>query len=187
MTGETNVLRADVVYDAAKSLNPVIDLGQIQGCFVMGLGFVLREGFEWETDGSAHTEDHWHYKAPVAADIPSKFNVSYFKGSTNQKSIMGSKTAGEPPINMCPSIMAAIKMAIVAARAEAGLAKEWVQVDCPMTPAKISMACGQAAALAGMNAASPLSKDKRVKWTAKSLLSPVSQAKKITTLPDVSK
>jgi len=118
LTGEVCVLGADLVYDAARSLNPVIDLGQIQGSYVQGMGMVLREGFEWNQDGSVRTKDHWTYKAPVAADVPTRFNVSYYKGQDQPtvigRRIFGSKSTGEVPLLLATSLVGAILDLIIA-------------------------------------------------------------------------
>jgi xanthine dehydrogenase molybdopterin-binding subunit B len=110
---------------------------------------------EWKDDGTgkAKTKDHWYYKAPVAADVPSRFNVSYAKlgmGTHNfgqKRGVFGGKGTGEPPILMAVSIMAALRHAVEAGRKETGK-QDWHPLDCPLKPYKLSEACGAAASLA---------------------------------------
>ena len=118
---------------------------------------------EWKDDckslGEAKSIDHWFYKAPVAADVPSRFNVSYAKTDTGhhhdmgthsggkQRGIFGSKATGEPPILMAVSVMAALRYAVEAGRKETGK-EDWHPMDCPLKPYKLSEACGAAASLA---------------------------------------
>merc|ERR1712190_351186 len=113
-----------------------------------GVGAVLREEFVYEhadhapagTDvtGTPHTQDHWFYKAPVSLDVPNHFNVRYLQDSVFEKGVFGSKTAGEPAVNCSVSVVAAMYMAVLAARKDAGN-QDWVQLDCPMTLDKLSI------------------------------------------------
>lgn len=146
LTGETNFLAADLVYDAAKSLNPLVDLGQIQGAFMQGVGLVLREGMQWGENGEAKSINHRKYHAPTAMDAPARFNVQYLKEHKSYAPVYGSKNTGEPPVLMAVSVAAAVRMAIEAAREDNGLT-DWVQVDCPLTPEKVMLACGCAGKL----------------------------------------
>ena len=81
LTGETVVLRTDILYDCGNSLNPAIDLGQAEGAFVTGLGFVLREEVRRDGDGRLLTDGTWTYKPPLASDIPHVLNVGLLHGA----------------------------------------------------------------------------------------------------------
>ena len=140
LTGESNLLQADLIYDGATSLNPVIDLGQIQGCFMQGIGYFLREAMEYDKDGAALTVDHWHYKAPVAADLPSKFHVSYAEDSHFPKGVFGSKAAGEPPLLLSVSVLAAMAHAVDSARRDRGFSS-YAGLQTPVTPKVLAAAC----------------------------------------------
>jgi len=138
LTGEHVILRSDILYGQPRSVNPVIDLGQIQGAFVMGLGFFTKEYTEYSEDGKTFiTKDTWEYKPPQVQDIPQQFNVNYFRSGSMKGLVFGSKGVGEPPLFMAVSVVNAIREAIMSARADGS----WVDVSLPATPARISTAC----------------------------------------------
>merc|ERR1712127_556848 len=138
MGGEHVILRSDILYAQPRSLNAVIDLGQIQGAFVMGLGFFTKEFTEYSKDGtSLLTRDTWEYKPPQLQDIPQQFNVNYFREGSMKGLIYGSKGVGEPPLFMAVSVVNALREAIVSARADGN----WADMSLPATPARISTAC----------------------------------------------
>nr|CAD1832527.1 unnamed protein product [Ananas comosus var. bracteatus] len=147
LTGDFYTRTADIVMDLGYSLNPAIDIGQIEGAFIQGLGWVALEELKW---GDAHhkwirpgnlfTCGPGTYKIPSINDIPLKFKVSLLKGVPNPKAIHSSKAVGEPPFFLASSVFFAIKDAIIAARAEEGL-NDWFPLDNPATPERIRMAC----------------------------------------------
>ncbi|CAN1200132.1 Xanthine dehydrogenase 1 [Linum perenne] len=147
LTGDFHTRTANVILDLGYSLNPAIDVGQIEGAFVQGLGWVALEELKWGDEshkwiapGCLYTCGPGSYKIPSLNDVPFKFNVSLLKGHPNVKAIHSSKAVGEPPFFLASSVFFAIKDAIVAARAEVGH-HEWFPLDTPATPERIRMAC----------------------------------------------
>ena len=92
LTGEMRVVRADLVEDAGLPTSPLIDIGQVEGAFVMGLGLWTSEEMKYEANtGELLTHNSWEYKPPAAKDIPQDFRVTLLRGSRNSKGIMSSK------------------------------------------------------------------------------------------------
>ena len=92
LTGEMRVVRADLMEDAGLSTSPLIDIGQVEGAFVMGLGLWTSEEVKYSTTtGELLTHNSWEYKPPAAKDIPQDFRVTLLRGSRNPKGIMSSK------------------------------------------------------------------------------------------------
>lgn len=134
--------------DLGYSLNPAIDIGQIEGAFAQGLGWVALEevkwgdaSHKWIKPGNLLTCGPGNYKIPSINEIPFNFNVSLLKGNPNSKGIHSSKAVGEPPFFLASSVLFAIKDAVKAARAEVGLGSKWFPLDTPATPERIRMAC----------------------------------------------
>ncbi|KAK3004898.1 hypothetical protein RJ639_018720, partial [Escallonia herrerae] len=147
LTGDFHTRTADVFLDLGFSLNPAIDVGQIEGAFVQGLGWVALEELKWGDaahkwipPGCLFTCGPGNYKIPSVNDVPFKFNVSLLKGAPNVRAIHSSKAVGEPPFFLASSVFFAIKDAIIAARAESGC-NSWFPLDNPATPERIRMAC----------------------------------------------
>ncbi len=152
LTGESNVLRADVLYDIDKSLNPAIDIGQIEGAFVMGIGNVLTEKVVWEPNGTPNpagmlnTPNTWTYKPPCAATIPIDFRVDLFPREDasevpeNPNLMMSSKGVGEPPLVLANTVFFAVKHAILAARRDRGH-HEWFEMESPALVEEIRKLC----------------------------------------------
>ncbi|PIA53597.1 hypothetical protein AQUCO_00900283v1 [Aquilegia coerulea] len=147
LTGDFHTRTADIILDLGYSLNPAIDIGQIEGAFIQGLGWVAMEELKWGdadhkwiSPGFLYTCGPGNYKIPSADDIPLKFKVSLLKGNPNVKAIHSSKAVGEPPFFLAASVFFAIKDAIAASRMEAGY-NEWFPLDNPATPERIRMAC----------------------------------------------
>ncbi|KAL5766596.1 hypothetical protein ACOSP7_017213 [Xanthoceras sorbifolium] len=147
LTGDFHTRTANVILDLGYSLNPAIDVGQIEGAFVQGLGWVALEelkwgdaAHKWVPPGCLYTCGPGSYKIPSLNDVPFKFNVSLLKGHPNVTAIHSSKAVGEPPFFLASSVFFAIKDAIIAARAEVGH-NEWFPLDNPATPERIRMAC----------------------------------------------
>ena len=120
LTGEWKLLRADILHDAGKSLNPAIDIGQIEGAFIQGMGWLTTEELVWHpNDGSANagkltTHAPSTYKIPTANDCPPVFNVKLFEGDNVEDSIHRSKAVGEPPLLLPFSVFFAIRDAVSA-------------------------------------------------------------------------
>ncbi|KAI0225878.1 hypothetical protein LSAT2_023390 [Lamellibrachia satsuma] len=126
--------------DVGRSLNPGIDIGQIEGAFVQGYGLFVLEEVKWSDGGRLCTNGPGVYQIPRFTDIPSQFNVSLLKGMSNPHAINSSKGIGEPALFLASSIFFAIKNAIMAARRHVGL-DEPFRLDSPATPEKVRMAC----------------------------------------------
>ena len=112
LTGDNNVLRTDIVMDLGESLNPAIDIGQIEGAFVQGYGLFVMEQLVHSPQGQLWTRGPGAYKIPGFGDIPSKFNVSLLRGAPNPRAVFSSKAVGEPPLFLAASAFFAIKDAI---------------------------------------------------------------------------
>lgn len=134
LTGETRLLRVDILHDAGKSLNPAIDRGQVEGGFVQGMGWVTSEELVWDGAGRLRTHGPATYKIPVAGDIPPEFNVRlYERGENVEDSIFRSKGVGEPPLMLALSVFFAIRDA-VSSVADYSLAP---RLNVPATPEQI--------------------------------------------------
>ncbi len=116
LTGYVKVLRTDILHDAGNSINKNIDLGQIAGGFVQGLGWVTTEECKWDTKGTLLNHSPDTYKIPTIADIPEVLNISLLENSQQNGTIYGSKAVGEPPFMHAFSVWLAIKDAIAATR-----------------------------------------------------------------------
>ena len=113
LTGETRLLRADILHDVGRSLNPAIDLGQVEGGFVQGMGWLTTEELRWNDGGRLMTHAPSTYKIPVASDVPADFRVQLWAGGENaEDSIHRSKAVGEPPLMLAISVFQAIKDAV---------------------------------------------------------------------------
>ncbi|XP_057599157.1 xanthine dehydrogenase/oxidase isoform X3 [Hippopotamus amphibius kiboko] len=143
LTGDHKNLRTDIVMDVGSSLNPAIDIGQVEGAFVQGLGLFTLEELHYSPEGSLHTRGPSTYKIPAFGSIPTEFRVSLLRDCPNKKAIYASKAVGEPPLFLGASIFFAIKDAIRAARAQHAdnNTKELFRLDSPATPEKIRNAC----------------------------------------------
>ncbi len=121
LTGEWKLLRADLLHDAGRSLNPAIDIGQIEGAFIQGMGWLTTEELVWHpADGSPKaglltTHAPSTYKIPTANDCPPVFNVKLYEAANLEDSIHRSKAVGEPPLLLPFSVFFAIRDAISAA------------------------------------------------------------------------
>ncbi|KAM9601481.1 xanthine dehydrogenase/oxidase [Trichechus inunguis] len=143
LTGDHKNLCTDIVMDVGSSLNPAIDIGQVEGAFVQGLGLFTLEELHYSPEGSLHTRGPSTYKIPAFGSIPIEFRVSLLRDCPNKKAIYASKAVGEPPLFLAASIFFAIKDAIHAARAQHAdyNTKKLFRLDSPATPEKIRNAC----------------------------------------------
>jgi xanthine dehydrogenase large subunit len=116
LTGQTRVLRTDILQDCGASLNPAIDMGQIEGGFVQGMGWLTMEELCWDADGALLTRGPMTYKIPGSRDVPPVFNVQILADSPNREpTIFRSKAVGEPPLMLSISVWLAIRDAVAAA------------------------------------------------------------------------
>jgi xanthine dehydrogenase/oxidase len=137
LTGEVQILRADLLYDCGKSLSPEIDIGQVEGAFVIGLGHFLTEALRYDDQtGELQTFDTWEYKPPQSLDIPIEWHTTLLKDITNPAGFMGSKAVGEPPLLLSAAVFHALKQAIYSSREDAGRTG-YFALDVPATPAQV--------------------------------------------------
>jgi xanthine dehydrogenase large subunit len=121
LTGESRVLRADVLYDAGASLNPAVDLGQVEGAFVQGMGWLTTEELRWdEATGRLLTMAPTTYKAPAVHDVPPDLRARLYQRPATADTIHASKAVGEPPLLLAISVFLAVRDAVHAARPHAG-------------------------------------------------------------------
>ena len=139
-TGEMRVERVDILHDVGQSLNPAIDLGQIEGGFVQGMGWLTSEELVFDGEGRLATHAPSTYKIPTCADVPEDFRVSLWEpGRNREPTIYRSKAVGEPPLMLAISVFSAITHAV------ASLAPGQVPaLDAPATPESILRAVNAA-------------------------------------------
>ncbi|XP_071963951.1 xanthine dehydrogenase/oxidase-like [Antedon mediterranea] len=140
LTGDHVVLRTDIVMDVGDSINPAIDIGQIEGGFIQGYGLFTLEEHRWSPSGELMTKGPGFYKIPSFTDIPVEFNVSLLDGVPHTKVVCSSKAIGEPPLFLAGSVFFAIKEAILASRKDCGIEGSF-RLDSPATAERIRMAC----------------------------------------------
>ena len=134
LTGESRVLRAELIQDCGRSLNPAIDLGQIEGAFVQGMGWLTSEELWWDGEGRLRTCGPSTYKVPGSRDVPPIFNARLLKDAPNRAAtLFRSKAIGEPPLMLAISVWLAIRDAI-ASLADHKLAP---RIDAPATPERV--------------------------------------------------
>ncbi|CAH1790691.1 unnamed protein product [Owenia fusiformis] len=140
LTGDHKVLKTDIVMDLGSSLNPVIDIGQIEGAFAQGYGLFTLEQHKYSPNGTLLTRGPGAYKIPGFGDVPIEFNVTLLKDSPNPKAVYSSKAIGEPPLILASTVFYAIKHAITSARADTGVTGVF-RLDSPASSERIRMAC----------------------------------------------
>ena len=113
LTGEYRVQQVDILHDVGESLNPALDLGQIEGGFVQGMGWLTTEELWWDQQGRLRTHAPSTYKIPVASDVPERFNIHLVDKKPNREAtIYRSKAVGEPPLMLAMSVFFALKEAV---------------------------------------------------------------------------
>jgi xanthine dehydrogenase large subunit len=132
MTGEMRVLRVDLLHDAGASINPAIDMGQIEGGFVQGMGWLTTEELVYDDKGRLATHSPATYKIPVASDVPPIFNTRLQTRANPTPSIYRSKAVGEPPLMLAISVYSAILDAV-----HATSPKGHPRLEAPCTPESI--------------------------------------------------
>ncbi len=145
LTGEMSVRRVDILHDVGRSINPALDIGQIEGGFVQGMGWLTTEELVYDEAGRLLTHAPSTYKIPVASDVPKSFRVELFENSNHEDTIYRSKAVGEPPLMLAISVFAAVADAIHSIRP--GLP---VALDAPATPEAILKAVGPIDAVAAL-------------------------------------
>ncbi|PWE56912.1 xanthine dehydrogenase molybdopterin binding subunit [Metarhizobium album] len=137
LTGEYLIDRTDILHDVGKSLNPAIDIGQVEGAFVQGMGWLTTEELWWDDKGRLRTHAPSTYKIPLASDRPKIFNVKLAEWSQNaEATIARSKAVGEPPFMLAISVLEALSMAV----ASVADYRFCPRLDAPATPERVLMA-----------------------------------------------
>ncbi len=137
LSGEYRVERTDILHDVGRSLNPVLDKGQVEGAFIQGMGWLTTEELWWDDAGRLRTHAPSTYKIPLASDRPRIFNVNLADWSENRElTIKRSKAVGEPPFMLGISVFEALSMAV----ASVADYRECPRLDAPATPERVLMA-----------------------------------------------
>ncbi|XP_070096708.1 aldehyde oxidase 4-like isoform X4 [Equus caballus] len=139
LTGAHKLLRTDIFMDSAFSINPALDIGQIEGAFVQGMGFYTIEELKYSPEGVLYSRGPDDYKIPTVSEIPEEFYVTLVR-SQNPIAIYSSKGLGEAGMFLGSSVLFAIYDAVTAARRERGLTKTFT-LSSPATPELIRMTC----------------------------------------------
>jgi xanthine dehydrogenase large subunit len=129
LTGESRVLKVDILHDVGTSINPAIDIGQIEGGFVQGMGWLTTEQLVWNDKGVLTTHAPSTYKIPATGDIPQHFKVALWPEPNREDNVFGSKAVGEPPFMLAISVYEALKAAVAAGRGD----EEVVKLTAPAT------------------------------------------------------
>uniref|UniRef100_A0A4W2IRW9 aldehyde oxidase n=1 Tax=Bos indicus x Bos taurus TaxID=30522 RepID=A0A4W2IRW9_BOBOX len=140
LTGAHKKIRTDIIMDACCSLNPAIDIGQIEGAFIQGMGLYTTEELKYSPEGVLYSRGPDEYKIPTISDVPEEFNVSLLPSSQTPLTIYSSKGLGESGMFLGSSVFFAITDAVAAARKERDIAEDFT-VKSPATPEWVRMAC----------------------------------------------
>ncbi|MHA7870425.1 MAG: xanthine dehydrogenase molybdopterin binding subunit [Salipiger thiooxidans] len=134
LTGEYRILRTDILHDCGASLNPALDIGQIEGGYVQGAGWLTTEELVWDDKGRLRTHAPSTYKIPACSDRPEVFNVALWDGRNAEETIYRSKAVGEPPFMLGISAFLALSDAVAAC------GEAYPELDAPATPERLLMA-----------------------------------------------
>ncbi|XP_035910093.1 xanthine dehydrogenase-like [Anopheles stephensi] len=138
LTGNVVLHRVDILEDAGQTLNPEIEIGQIEGAFMMGVGLYLTEALIYDRGtGELLTNRSWNYRVPGPKDIPVEFKIRLLPSTINPTGVQRSKATGEPAVNMAVVVLFALRNAINAARLDAGAPRQWIPLGSPSTPDRI--------------------------------------------------
>lgn len=144
LTGEYKVTRVDALHDVGRSINPAIDMGQIEGGFIQGMGWLTCEEIWFDEHGHLRTHAPSTYKIPVASDLPKDWRIKIWDRTVNPaETVYRSKAVGEPPLMLANCVFFAIKDAIQAAT---GVVPK---LDAPATPERVLLSIAEAGARAG--------------------------------------
>ncbi len=146
LTGESRVLAVDILHDVGRSINPAIDIGQIEGGFVQGMGWLTTEQLVWNNDGLLTTHAPSTYKIPATGDIPAHFKIDFWHEANREDNVGGSKAVGEPPFMLAISVYEALRNAVAAARdaaPEPGQEAAPVVLHAPATAENVLRALGR--------------------------------------------
>jgi xanthine dehydrogenase large subunit len=123
LTGESRVLQVDILHDVGRSINPAIDIGQIEGGFVQGMGWLTTEQLVWNKEGALSTHAPSTYKIPTAGDVPKHFKIDLWPEPNREDNVFGSKAVGEPPFMLAISVYEALRDAVAQARGDGQVVK----------------------------------------------------------------
>uniref|UniRef100_A0A8D1K9M6 aldehyde oxidase n=1 Tax=Sus scrofa TaxID=9823 RepID=A0A8D1K9M6_PIG len=140
LTGAHKNIRTDIVMDVGYSINPALDIGQIEGAFIQGMGLYTIEELNYSPQGVLYSRGPSQYKIPAICDVPAELHISFLPPSQNSNTLYSSKGLGESGMFLGCSVFFAIHDAINAARQERGLSGP-LKLNSPLTPEKIRMAC----------------------------------------------
>lgn len=133
LTGEYKLLRTDILHDVGRSIHPAIDIGQIEGGFLQGVGWLTTEELVWNMHGELLTQGASTYKIPTAADVPEVLHVNLWTEENKESNVGGSKAVGEPPFMLGISVFEALRDAVGAVSDSSSP----VELDAPATPERI--------------------------------------------------
>ncbi|MFL6262769.1 MAG: molybdopterin cofactor-binding domain-containing protein [Thermoanaerobaculia bacterium] len=150
LTGESKILECDLMYDMGWSINPALDIGQVEGAFIQGAGYVLSEWLVFEPEGDEkgrlNTDNTWRYKPPAVPTVPLRFDTHLFPRDLaanvpeNPNEVMSAKEVGEPPLVLASTVFFAVKAAVRASRLERGL-NGLFTLEAPATVQVVQKAC----------------------------------------------
>ncbi len=144
LTGEYKMLRTDILHDVGASLNPAIDIGQVEGGYIQGMGWLTTEELVWNDKGKLMTNGPAGYKIPAVADMPADLRVKLVENRKNpEDTVFHSKAVGEPPFMLGIATWCAIKDAV----ASLGDYRHQPKIDAPATPERVLWGCEQMRAL----------------------------------------
>ena len=139
LTGENRVLAVDILHDVGHSINPALDIGQIEGGFVQGMGWLTTEELVWNEQGKLTTHAPSTYKIPATSDVPPHFKVALWPEPNREDNVFGSKAVGEPPFMLAISVWEALRDAVAQASGH-----KQVHMNAPATAERVLMAvCGR--------------------------------------------
>ena len=137
LTGESRVLKVDILHDVGTSINPAIDIGQIEGGFIQGVGWLTTEQLVWNDKGQLTTHAPSTYKIPTTGDVPAHFKIELWPEANREDNVGGSKAVGEPPFMLGISVWEALRDAVAAGGGQAS------DLAAPATAENVLRALGQ--------------------------------------------
>ena len=133
LTGENRVTRVDILHDVGHSINPAIDIGQIEGGYIQGMGWLTTEQLVWNDKGYLSTHAPSTYKIPATGDVPAHFTVELWPEANREDNVHGSKAVGEPPFMLAVSVYEALRDAVAQARGDGAV----VAMNAPATAEEV--------------------------------------------------
>ncbi len=138
LTGETKVLRVDILHDVGTPLHRAIDIGQIEGGFIQGMGWMTTEELVWDAQGRLRTHAPSTYKIPTIGDTPAHFHIRFWHEPNREDNVGGSKAVGEPPFMLALSVLEALRDAVAQARSRVDEnPAQPIHLNAPATPQRV--------------------------------------------------